>query len=276
MRHLLSNWPEIIERLKSARTFLLFADYDGTLTPIVDRPEDAILSDEMRRSLRLLSILPNFTVGVISGRSLKDTINRVGLISVVYAGNHGMEIKELSGITEVDPEILKTKPLIDDLHRKLVSNLRQIPGAIIEHKERTLSIHYRLVSENMMQKLRTLFDDTVGDAVKAGTVRITHGKKVFEVRPAVDINKGTTLRNLIDKYKRGNSIDSTTLLPIYIGDDLTDEDGFHAVEEYGNGLSVFVGAPQTQSAARYYLHSTAEVNEFLKMLHHQIESRFAM
>jgi len=276
MKHLLSNWSEIVERLESAKTLILLVDYDGTMTPIVNRPEDAIISDDARKTLRLLSVLPNLTVGVISGRSLRDTASKVGLLGVVYVGNHGMEIKELSGITTIDPAVRMSQPIIHNLYRVLVKNLSQIKGVQVEYKGLSLSIHYRLVDEDMLHDVKRIFEDAIDIARKAGDIRITHGKKVFEIRPAVDINKGNAVKVLIDKYRKGNPIDSMALLPIYVGDDLTDEDGFHAVEEYENGLSVFVGSPQTQSAARYYLHSTAEVNEFLKMLHQQIESRFAM
>jgi trehalose 6-phosphate phosphatase len=274
VRHLLSSWPEIIERLKSARTFLLFADYDGTLTPIVDRPEDAVISKNMKEVLRCLSVLPNFTVGVISGRSLTDIINRVGLISVVYTGNHGMEIKELSGVTTVAPEAKMAQPIIDGLYKELVKKLSQIKGVKVENKGLTLSIHYRLVDESIVQNVSGIFEDIVGSVQKAGDIRITHGKKVFEVRPAIDINKGDAIRMLINKYKKGNLIDSKTLLPIYVGDDQTDEDGFNAVEEHGNGISILVGDPQTDSAARYYLESPDEVTKFIRMLYDQVESAF--
>jgi trehalose-phosphatase len=275
MEHLLSSWPEIVTRLKSVKGILLLADYDGTLTPIVDRPEDAILTDDMRQILRSLSVLNNCTVGIISGRSLTDIIDRVGLISVVYAGNHGMEIKGLSGVLYVDPEVKKAQPIIHGLYKKLVKKLGRIKGVRVEDKGFSLSIHYRLVDEGILQKVRAIFENIVNDAQVSGVVRITHGKKVFEVRPAVDTNKGKAIKTLIDKYKKDTAIGSKRLLLIYLGDDQTDEDGFKAIEEYGNGISIFVGAPQAQSAARYFLNSPDEAAEFLRMLYKQVKSGFA-
>jgi len=275
MEHLLSSWPEIVTRMKSAKNFLLFADYDGTLTPIVDRPEGATLPNDIKQVIQQLSALPNCTVGIISGRTLTDIIDRVGLINLVYAGNHGMEIKELSGITTIDPAVRMSQPIIHGLYKVLVKNLSQIKGVQVEYKGLSLSIHYRLIAEGMLHDVTKIFEDATDIARKAGDIRITHGKKVFEVRPAVDINKGNAVRMLINKYRKDNLIDSRTLLPIYLGDDQTDEDGFKATEEYGNGISIFVGAPQAQSAARYYLNSPEEVIEFLKMLYNQIQSGFA-
>mgnify|MGYP001766314031 CR=1 FL=1 len=217
MQHLLYNWSEIVRRLESAKTLILLVDYDGTMTPIVNRPEDAILSDDARNTLRLLSVLPNLTVGVISGRSLRDTVSKVGLLGVVYAGNHGMEIKELSGITTIDPAVRLSQSIIHSLYRVLVKNLSQIEGVHVEYKGLSLSIHYRLVDEGMLHDVKRIFEDATDIAQKAGDIRITHGKKVFEIRPAVDINKGNAVRILINKYRKGNPIDSMALLPIYIG-----------------------------------------------------------
>lgn len=271
MKHLLSSWPEIAKRLHGAKRVQLFTDYDGTLTPIVDRPEDAVIPDDTKKVLRALSVLPGFTVGIISGRSLADVMERVDLISVVYAGNHGMEIKDLSGILYVDPEVKKAQPVIDGIYKKLVKKLGRIKGIIVENKGLTLSVHYRLVDEGVAHKVREIFDDTVSEAKESGDVRITHGKKVFEVRPAVDIDKGGAIRKLIEKYG-GESSGGGKSVPIYIGDDRTDEDGFRAIEEHGKGISVFVGSPQAQSAARYFLKSSEEVSDFLGMLYEQYQT----
>jgi trehalose 6-phosphate phosphatase len=275
MKHLLSSWPEIAKRLHGAKSILLFADYDGTLTPIVDRPEDAVIPDNTKKVLRALSVLPGFTVGIISGRSLADVMERVDLISVVYAGNHGMEIKELSGLLYVDPEVKKAQPIIDGIYKKLVKKLGRIKGVLVENKGLSLSIHYRLVDEDMMQKVRTIFDNTVKEAKESGDVRVTHGKKVFEVRPAVDIDKGMAIRKLFGKHINESAAGGGKLVPIYIGDDRTDEDGFKAIEEYGKGISIFVGAPQAQSAASYFLNSSDEVAEFLSMLYEQVQKGLA-
>lgn len=275
MEHLLSCWPEIAKRLKSAKGILLLADYDGTLTPIVDRPEDAVIPDDTKKILRALSVLPHFTVGIISGRSLADVMERVSLISVVYAGNHGMEIKELSGILYVDPEVKKVQHVINGIHKKLLKKLGRIKDVLVEDKGLSLSVHYRLVEEGRLQKVRAIFESIVKEAEESGSVRVTHGKKVFEVRPAVDIDKGKAIRKLIDKYGNESATGGGNLLPIYIGDDRTDEDGFRAIEEYGSGISIFVGEAQSQSAARYYLNTTDEVADFLRRLYEQSQKVLA-
>jgi len=271
LKQLQYGWPDIVRKLRGAESVLLFADYDGTLTPIVDRPEDAVLPDEAKKMLRALSILPGFTLGVISGRSLDDIMERVGLIGVVYAGNHGLEIKELSGILYVDPEAKKVRPVIERICKELKGKLGRIKGALVENKGLSLSVHYRLVDEGSLTKVRAVFDEAVKEAEETGCVRVTHGKKVFELRPAVDIDKGKAVRMLIDSHIKRSAAGNGKFVPIYIGDDRTDEDVFQAIEEYGMGISIFVGAPRTRSAARYYLNSTDEVLEFLKKLYRQMQ-----
>jgi trehalose 6-phosphate phosphatase len=93
---------------------------------------------------------------------------------------------------------------------------------------------------------------------------MTDGKKVYEVRPGVDWNKGKAIRLLMKKYGRGGY--QSGLMPIFLGDDLTDEDGFQVIEKYGNGLSIFVGEANKDTSARYYLRSPMEVEVFLSRL----------
>ena len=256
-------WSEVVGQLQSAQHILFLTDYDGTLTPIVERPELANLPDSTRRLLRALVRQRHVTVGIISGRALVDLRNRVAISGIIYAGNHGLEI-EGPGVTFVNPLAEEMRPILRIMHQVLSRALRSIRGVVVEDKGLTLSVHYRLVEVGKTEEVKSLFERIVGGARALGKVRITSGKKVYEVRPAVDWDKGKAIRLLMKKYGRGGR--TSGLLPVYLGDDLTDEDGFRAIEKYGSGISVFVGEANRDTAARYFLRSPAEVEKFLSTL----------
>ncbi|MBM4461852.1 MAG: trehalose-phosphatase [Chloroflexi bacterium] len=263
MQHLFSVWPEVAQRLKAARGVLLFSDYDGTLTPIVDRPELADLPAETRRLLRALAHRHRFTVGIISGRALSDLKHRVGIESIVYAGNHGLEI-EGPGISFINPLAEEMKPVLRLIHQALSKALATVRGSLVEDKGLSLSVHYRRVEEKEVEKAKTIFERILHVPRLSGMIKVTSGKKVHEVRPAVDWDKGKAIKLLMRRYGKGGR--RSGLLPIYLGDDLTDEDGFRAIERYGDGLTVFVGGENDSTVARYFLRSPHDVERFLSML----------
>jgi len=246
-------------------------DYDGTLTPIAERPELANLSPATKRLLQSLALLPDFTIGVISGRALADLRGKVGVSGLVYAGNHGLEMAG-PGISLVHPIAEELEPVLRVLQYVLSSALRMIKGAFVENKRLSLSVHYRLVDESQTAKVESIVKEVVGRAEAAGQAKITRGKKVYEVRPAVTWDKGKAVKLLMKKYGQGGR--KSGLVPIYLGDDLTDEDGFRAIEAYGMGISVFVGEAGERSNARYCLKSPAEVVAFLKILLDQAKNGF--
>ena len=263
MEQLLSAWSEVARRLQGARRILLLMDYDGTLTPIVERPELAHLPESTRMLLKALRYQPRFKVGVISGRALSDLKGRVGIHGIIYAGNHGLEI-EGPGVDFVNPIAEEMKPVLRVIHQVLKRALGGSRGVLVEDKGLTLSVHYRQVAAEKAEEVQDSFERIVGSTLAAGQVRITSGKKVYEVRPAVDWDKGKAIRLLMKKYGKGGR--ESGLVPVYLGDDLTDEDGFRVIEKYGGGISVFVGEPDQESSARYFLRSPEEVSRFLEML----------
>jgi trehalose 6-phosphate phosphatase len=122
-----------------------------------------------------------------------------------------------------------------------------------------------MVEEEKAEEVHNIFERVIATARSLGKVIITTGKKVYEVRPPVDWDKGKAIDLLIDRY--GKTKTKEELLPIFLGDDSTDEDGFRVIEKHG-GISVFVGEKTDNSAARYYLKSPAEVEQFLERLVH--------
>jgi trehalose 6-phosphate phosphatase len=262
MRYLFDVWDEVAHRLKSANHILLLSDYDGTLTPIVDKPELATLPQEVKKLLRKLAKNRRYTVGIISGRALVDLKSKVDLEGIIYAGNHGLEIEGF-GSSFLEPIAEEMRPFLQMLNQALSATLRGIKGVFVEDKGLTVSVHYRLVDDTEEGKVKDTFRKVTDTLNVMGKIRITQGKKVYEVRPPGDWDKGKAIAWLMAECRefRGKG----GALPIYLGDDLTDEDGFKTIER-SDGISIFVGEGGSQSVARYFLKSPEEVARFLKML----------
>jgi trehalose-phosphatase len=257
LEHLLSAWSGVAKQLRSAGHILLLLDYDGTLTPIVQSPELADLTDGVRQLLQALARQRRLTLAIISGRALADLKEKVGISNIIYAGNHGLEI-EGPQVSFVSPPAEEFKPVLRRMHHELSQALGAIKGVLVEDKGLTLSVHYRQVADDKSAEVKDLFERVTGDAARSGKIQVTSGKKVYEVRPAVAWDKGEVLKMLMGK-ERG-------ALPIYLGDDLTDEDAFKAIENYGGGISVFVGEGDSPTSASYFLQSPDEVAKFLSLL----------
>ena len=262
MEHLLSAWPDIADKIGTAKQVLLLSDFDGTLSPIVGRPEDAVLSDDTRRAIEALATTQRVGVAVISGRALSDIQNKVGIRGITYVGNHGIEI-EGPWLKFVYPPAESLRPVIRHLYPRLSEVLAGFEGALVEDKGLTLSVHYRLVEEARVGELKRICEETVRGLRSEGKVRTTEGKKVYEIRPGVLWDKEDAMVLLMSGWTslRGK----TGSLAIFLGDDLTDEGGFKVVNTHG-GVSIFVGESNSSTAAQYFLRSPHEVEEFLQRL----------
>ena len=236
----------------------VFLDYDGTLSPIVDRPRDAILPKRTQQVLQELVRSFDCKVAVISGRELSDVQKRVGVKGIVYAGNHGLEIEgpQIRFKSFAPP---RWRGFINRLYVTLSQRFSAVPGVIVENKGLTLSVHYRLVPEDGRAGVKTTFHETVIVPAVKNKVSIKTGKCVLEVRPPTAWDKGKAVAWLLARqefYTKDKQV-----FPIYVGDDVTDEDAFKAIRK--KGLGVFVGEPQ-QTHAQLYLRNAREVCDFLR------------
>jgi trehalose 6-phosphate phosphatase len=258
MQYVFNTWNSIYSRIRQSKQKLLLCDYDGTLTQIVDRPEMANLTDETKNLLDGLVHRPAVKVSIISGRALADIKERVGLGGIIYAGNHGFEIEgpDIQFIHPLTEEVSSIIRLMGTVLRRAMSSIK---GVIVEDKGVTLSVHYRLVDQDKLPVVNNMFENTVGIARRLGKIKTTSGKKVHEVRPAIPWNKGNAVKLIVDRFSPSRKRD---VLPIYLGDDLTDEDAFKVVNDLG-GISILIGEGSRESAAAYYLNSTSEVDSFL-------------
>ena len=263
MEHLLSNWKAISEQIQTAKQILFLSDFDGTLAPIVEKPEMAFMPENISRRLEELTHDQRFIVGIISGRALSDLKERVNIDGIIYAGNHGFEI-EGPGVNFINPTAEEIKPFLKAIQHFLSLTLGTIKGVLVEDKGITLSVHYRQAKEEKARDIEAAVKHSINGLSARGLLKVTSGKKVYEVRPAVNWDKGKAIRFLMKKYGKGGR--QSGLLPIYLGDDLTDEDGFRIVEKYDNGITVHIGGTNAGTAARYFLDSIDEVAVFLEKL----------
>lgn len=259
MRYLFDNWDNLKEKLKD-KSILLYLDYDGTLTPIVETPDKAIIPRETKRLLEVLTKKPKCKLAIISGRSLKDLKKMVGIEGIIYVGNHGLEI-EGPKMRFKSPTISRSKGIIKQIKQDLSKEVSEIKGAFVEDKGLTLSLHYRLVDKNEQPRVKNIFDSTLKPYLIRKKVRVTSGKKVFEVRPPVKWDKGKVVLWLLARHHF--ILGPANLFVFYIGDDTTDEDAFKALKN--KGLSILVGEPKP-SYAQYYLRTTKEVAKFLERI----------
>ena len=266
MKDLFSSWDEIAVKIKGAEHILLLIDYDGTLTPIIEKPELANLSPPVKECLQELAGNSHITLGIISGRAMEDLRERVGINCVIYAGNHGLEI-EGPGITYINPLAEKAAPLLHSLGQDIGRKLADIKGAIIENKGLTLSLHYRLVDKVQVEELNKIFREITKPLTASGRIKVGEGKRVYEVKPPVDWDKGKAIA-LIAQNLKGR----VKPLTIFLGDDVTDYDGFHVVDD-SDGISIYVGEKSIEPAAQYLLYSPKETHQFLSMLREILKPR---
>jgi trehalose-phosphatase len=227
-------------------------DYDGTLSEIVPDPDSARLVDGTAEALaRLAERCP---VAILSGRDLADIRDRVGVPGLWYAGSHGFESVAPDGSYRQNDDAAATVPVLERAAEELRGVLAPIDGSRVEHKRFAVAVHYRdVAAENI--------GDVVASTHRVGRrdgLRVTNGRKVVELRPDVDWNKGTTLAWIREQ------MGPRAVVPVYIGDDLTDEDAFDAVRDDGIGILVrHTEDGDRRSAARFTLDSPEQVREFL-------------
>lgn len=257
----MQSLDDIVERI-GEHQFALFLDYDGTLTPIVDSPELAVLSEEMRRAVGKLA--EECTVAVISGRDLGDVRERVGIEGIAYAGSHGFDIVGPEGESMALDKGEAFLPALERAEEQLRERTQRIDGALIERKRYSLAVHYRKVAAKDVPTVEKHVDQVVE---QVGRLKKTHGKKVFDLQPDIDWNKGRAVDWLLDAL----GLDGPEVVAMYIGDDVTDEDAFRALA--GRGVTIAVQDTPSPTAADYRLADPEEVQRFLEALGTRLQVR---
>lgn len=234
---------------------VLFFDYDGTLTPIVAHPDLAVMSDEMRDTLERLSKF--YTIAIISGRDRPNVESFVNLKGIFYAGSHGFDIQGPKNQHYENDEGIPFLSVLNAAEVELSELLQPIEGAWMERKKYSIAAHYRQTPEDQIPKVEEAVDQVHSNHPK---LRKALGKKIFELQPNIDWNKGKALHYLLELL----NLEKKDVLPFYFGDDVTDEDAFKEIKKKGIGISVQETFHET--AASYTLKDPHEVQYFLQLL----------
>lgn len=253
----LEHFDDSIATQLAQRDLALFLDYDGTLTPIVDRPEMATLSDDMRSLLANLA--QRSTLAIVSGRDLADVRQMVDLDELVYAGSHGFDIAGPGGLKRQHEEATRSLPDLDAAEEALRERLRDARGAFVERKRFALAVHYRLAAEGDVPQIEQAVDAARREHPQ---LRKKRGKKIFELQPDVEWDKGRAVLWL----REALGVDRPHVTTVYIGDDVTDEDAFRAVLDSGVGFGIIVATRAPETSAQYFLRDCGEVQQFLAAL----------
>ncbi|KAJ3680534.1 hypothetical protein LUZ60_016812 [Juncus effusus] len=267
----LTSFDQIIVNAKG-RKIALFLDYDGTLSHIVNDPDKAVMTNSMRATVK--SVARYFPTAIVSGRSRDKVFGFVKLTELYYAGSHGMDImvpninsyiisstdkqsKEQTNVFQPAREFL---PMIDEVFRSLVESTKGIKGSNVENNKFCVSVHYRNVDEKDWNSVVRCVNNIVKSYPR---LKMTHGRKVLEIRPVIDWDKGKAVEFLLESLGLNNSDD---VLPIYIGDDRTDEDAFKLLRKRKCGYGILVSSVPKETDAFFSLRDPSEVMEFLKSL----------
>lgn len=246
------------ELAQQRRHVVFFLDYDGTLSPIVDNPDQAIIPPTTRDALSTLA--SRFTTAIVTGRSKQKVMDMIQVDSLIYAASHGFDIHipkwNLPHRVARD-YVPVMKRCTRDLQDLVVE---KFAGAHVEDNFLSVSLHYRHVPYAQRAQLTNAVDEI---ATMHGLHR-HDGKMVLELRPPHDWHKGKAVDFLLTSLQ----LTSNCVVPIYIGDDVADETAFSAVD--GRGISVVVADESVtrRTVADFRLRDPLEVGQFLMQFAH--------
>ena len=253
MRSLLDDWEQIARRFRQSASVALFLDFDGTLAPIVRDPSEASIDRAARAALLRLSNNRQVRAWVISGRRLADLRQQVNVPGLRYLGVHG-------GDTEGAAIPESARRIVAEAKSALAARLNGARGIRIEDKSIAFAVHYRGAGYGEVRLSRSLVDEIVAGC--HGRLRAMPGDKVWEILPSEIRGKGHTVRTAWHTH-------AAHALPVYIGNDRTDEGAFAALTE---GITARVG-PAGFSHANYALRNCGEVARFLERLDHALRQK---
>jgi trehalose 6-phosphate phosphatase len=257
--------PDALQALDvvTGRQPAVFFDFDGTLSDIVENPDSARLVEGAAEALT--SLTAQCPVAILSGRDLADVRQRIGLPGIWYAGSHGFELTGPDGAHHENAEAAASIRVLEEAAAELADQLGHIPGVIVENKRFGVAVHYRNAARDRVGEVAA----AVRSAGRRSALRVTTGREVIELRPNVDWDKGKTLRWVLDYIRHDEQ--PSPLVPIYLGDDITDEDAFDAVHDDGVAIVVrHTDDGDRATAANYALDNPEQVRDFAEQLARQL------
>lgn len=247
--------PAVLARLARG-PLMVGLDFDGTLAPIVDRPDGARLEGGMRGHLdSLAAVVPT---AVVSGRDLEDLRLRVPVPGLILVGSHGVEIAYPGEGVERAPGLADSDSSLGRLVQRLRQDTAPLSGVLVEPKRHSVAVHWRLAGPAEEAAAERVMATATEDFP---AFKIVRGKMVAEFRPAIDRDKGTAIGLLRAHAARVGGAPAV----LYLGDDVTDEDAFRALDPACD-TGILVASPSRPSAAGWCLPDTAAVAGFLGRL----------
>lgn len=247
--HIFSVWEQIERRIDRAPGLALFSDFDGTLVRIQRNPANVQLSQRFRNRLSGLQ-KAGVTVGIASGRAIRDVCSRVGLKGIWYVGAHGYFLRDPQN-REFSLLSSQEQARMKNVIHALAVQLRGLVGISLEAKDASIAIHYREASKQTREQAW----NAVSQLMNHDHLHLMAGKRVWELLPTSKVNKWTGIRVALKRAARGRG---RAPLLIFVGDDVTDEKVFERM----SGIGIVVGR-RRKTAAQFYVQSPAEVGVFL-------------
>jgi len=253
-----------IRQAAEGKRVVLFLDYDGTLSPIVEIPDRAFMSEDMRAAVK--DAATQFTTAIVTGRSRQKVFDFVKLDNLIYAGSHGFDIQGPISLPIKCQVAEKFRPVLQTAMTQLQKDLQHIEGVELEDNQFAVSVHYRRADHSKVPEVQAIVDQAL--ATKFSTLTKRFGKKVLELRPHFEWDKGRAVMWILNEL----GLELPHVLPLYLGDDVSDEDAFTALlQRPDGGIGILVqdpkdDSPRSETNASYTLKDTNEVQHFLKML----------
>lgn len=252
------SWIDKFHMPFDSEKAIYFFDYDGTLSNIVSDPLEAVIDDRMRNLVFQLSEMHR--VAIVSGRDIKDLRKFVRLDNLIYAGSHGFRIDGPNGLHMENKAAVELLPKLDDMEQKLRNSLESgFTGLEVERKHFAIAVHYRNAPYGSAKKIRNRVKELTR---LTPDFRTGSGKKIIEVKPSLNWHKGKAIEWILESL--GHSLEDKEVVPVYVGDDITDEDAFRTLSD--DGVGILVGSHQSPSAARYQLEDVTQVSKFIHYL----------
>ncbi len=254
--YLLDNLTEVEKKIRSKEKILLGMDHDGSIAEIITTLQEARITEQMREILTILSKNPGICLAFVSGRIIDELKSIVNIDNAFYAGNHGFQIEGYGAdYTYKNKKVIE---LIEKITKEVEKNFQNIDGIVIEKKIYTTSFHFRNIPQDKQESVRTEILNTLN---KYKNIRIVEGKKLFNIRPKIEINKGTVIETVGNHFYKNNWRKHFTV--IFIGDDNSDEDAFKILGDNDIGIVVNENPPEN-TYANYYAKNVKEIEDFFR------------
>ena len=249
---------DAIDRLRGDRHLLLLLDFDGTLCEFDPDPDAVHLPDQRRKLLLDLGSRPDVTLGIVTGRRLEDVRRRTQLGSgTYYAGLHGLQISG-PGVTFVHPDVANATHALRKVAYTLALEFESMPGVFVEDKTYSIVAHFRDASALDAARVPDIVQSHAGPLMNDATLRRLNGAAIIELLPNIDWNKGNAVAWIREMVASTHSDPAV----VYIGDDVTDEDGFKAVRSTG----LAIAASDRIGGAHVHIDGPPAVEQLLRTI----------